>query len=386
LSRNKELRDKALSIDPIAYYESVTGHQLKKSGNHMVGFCPLHNNVKTPAFSIRISSGIFKCYSSGCFGEKGEDIIGFVMLYNNVDYPEALRILTGQSTTNKHKTAIRRPKPKKVESSKDDMFAVGAKMYAKASTTINHAYVTRKKISTGVLQMAGTKQLGNKIITPLVIGTKTIQWQIIYPEKVNGNDKRTYGAMPKVNDTHIGGIIKLGKTVNGLPLLLGEGFATCASAWQATGIPTICAVSSDNMKTIAPIIRKNYPDSVIGLLCDFDISGTGQNTCGHIIENVTDNNIISIMPDMVGDWNDVYIELGEHMTGILIKKGLYNREVEQSPCGQCLPDGMSKVFDGKSLECTNCGRCYNELPAGLNAGQINYSEQVKKAALVHLYG
>jgi DNA primase len=61
---------------------------LKKRGANYMGLCPFHNE-KTPSFSVSPSKGIFKCFGCG----KGGNVVNFVMEYEHLSYPEALRYL-----------------------------------------------------------------------------------------------------------------------------------------------------------------------------------------------------------------------------------------------------------------------------------------------------
>ncbi len=61
---------------------------LKRKGNNLWGLCPFHNE-KTPSFSVSPEKGIFKCFGCG----KGGNVISFVMEYERLAFPEALRLL-----------------------------------------------------------------------------------------------------------------------------------------------------------------------------------------------------------------------------------------------------------------------------------------------------
>ena len=66
--------------------------QLKKTGANYVGLCPFHNE-KTGSFSV---SGIKQMYY--CFGcGKGGNVISFVMEYENLDFPDAIRFLADRA-------------------------------------------------------------------------------------------------------------------------------------------------------------------------------------------------------------------------------------------------------------------------------------------------
>ena len=61
---------------------------LKKKGVNYQACCPFHNE-KTPSFVVSPSKGLFKCFGCG----KGGNAIMFVKEYENISYPEALKIV-----------------------------------------------------------------------------------------------------------------------------------------------------------------------------------------------------------------------------------------------------------------------------------------------------
>ncbi|MBR6018966.1 MAG: DNA primase [Lachnospiraceae bacterium] len=69
---------------------SVVGQYvtLKRAGSGYQGLCPFHSE-KTPSFHVTPSRQTYKCF--GC--QKGGNVFTFVMEYENVSFPEALRIL-----------------------------------------------------------------------------------------------------------------------------------------------------------------------------------------------------------------------------------------------------------------------------------------------------
>ena len=73
-----------------ARIEEVVGDfvTLKRRGSSYVACCPFHNE-KTPSFHVTPSKGIYKCFGCG----KAGSAVGFVMEYEHMAYPEALRYL-----------------------------------------------------------------------------------------------------------------------------------------------------------------------------------------------------------------------------------------------------------------------------------------------------
>ena len=73
-----------------ARVEEVVGDYvtLKRRGASLWACCPFHNE-KTPSFAVTPSKGIYKCFGCG----KSGSAVGFVMEYEHMTYPEALRYL-----------------------------------------------------------------------------------------------------------------------------------------------------------------------------------------------------------------------------------------------------------------------------------------------------
>jgi len=73
--------------------EIVSGYiPLKRAGASYKALCPFHEE-KSPSFIVTPQRQTFKCFGCG----KGGDAISFVMAHENVDYPEAIRILAEKS-------------------------------------------------------------------------------------------------------------------------------------------------------------------------------------------------------------------------------------------------------------------------------------------------
>ena len=79
----EEIKDRIDIVDFISDYV-----QLRKSGQNWKGLCPFHSE-KTPSFMVSPSKQIFHCFGCGA----GGDVIGFLVQYEHLPFPEALQVL-----------------------------------------------------------------------------------------------------------------------------------------------------------------------------------------------------------------------------------------------------------------------------------------------------
>src|SRR5580765_4761838 len=61
---------------------------LKRAGANFLALCPFHKE-KTPSFNVNPRLQIFRCF--GC--QKGGNVFSFVMAFENLEFPEAVRRL-----------------------------------------------------------------------------------------------------------------------------------------------------------------------------------------------------------------------------------------------------------------------------------------------------
>lgn len=64
--------------------------ELKRAGDLLRGFCPFHEDTKTPNFYIYPKTNSWFCFA-GC---GGGDSINFYMRLRNIDFKKAVRELT----------------------------------------------------------------------------------------------------------------------------------------------------------------------------------------------------------------------------------------------------------------------------------------------------
>ncbi len=83
----QEIKDRLNVADVLSSYI-----QLKKSGTNYKASCPFHNE-KSASLMVSPQKQIWHCFGCG----EGGDIFGFVMKFENVDFPEALKILADRA-------------------------------------------------------------------------------------------------------------------------------------------------------------------------------------------------------------------------------------------------------------------------------------------------
>ncbi|MFQ5952838.1 MAG: DNA primase [Candidatus Omnitrophota bacterium] len=80
-------------LDRTDIVEVVSGYiHLKKAGRNFKTNCPFHNE-KTPSFTVSPDKQIYHCFGCGA----GGNVIGFVMKYENMDFPEAVKMLAAKA-------------------------------------------------------------------------------------------------------------------------------------------------------------------------------------------------------------------------------------------------------------------------------------------------
>jgi DNA primase len=85
------MKQEILSKINIYDYIAQFVHLQQKGKDQYLGLCPFHNE-KTPSFSVSIEKKFFHCF--GC--KASGDLIKFVMLYDNVDYDQAMQKLANE--------------------------------------------------------------------------------------------------------------------------------------------------------------------------------------------------------------------------------------------------------------------------------------------------
>lgn len=122
-----------------------------------------------------------------------------------------------------------------------------------------HGYLQRKGVHPHGIRM----ESGDVLVVPLVDLDGTIHTlQRIYED---GTKRFLSGGAKAGHFTPIGGPLADAGTI-----LICEGWATGATAHEATGLPVVAAMDAGNLKRVAPILRDRYPSARLVILADND--------------------------------------------------------------------------------------------------------------------
>ncbi|HLW37512.1 MAG TPA: DNA primase [Candidatus Eremiobacteraceae bacterium] len=128
-------------VDLLAYVSQYV--TLRKRGREYLGLCPFHAE-RTPSFSLNAEKQVWHCH--GC--EAGGDLITFVRRYENVEFPDALRMLATRAGIElQESTDFKRHR-----SEKEAIYELNAlaKSYfgeALRTTAVARAYVERRGLA-----------------------------------------------------------------------------------------------------------------------------------------------------------------------------------------------------------------------------------------------
>lgn len=90
MSTTDEIKSRIDIVDLV----TETGVKLRHAGKNYTGFCPFHDNKRTPAFVVWPETGTWRCFGQ-C--NEGGDIFKFVMKREGLDFKEALNKLADRA-------------------------------------------------------------------------------------------------------------------------------------------------------------------------------------------------------------------------------------------------------------------------------------------------
>ena len=164
-----------------------------------------------------------------------------------------------------------------------------------------HAYLQRKGVRPHGIRLESEDVL----VVPLMDLDGTIHTlQRIYED---GTKRFLSGGAKAGHFTPIGGPLAGAATI-----LVCEGWATGATAHEATGLPVIAAMDAGNVKRVAPILRERFPTAGLVILADNDTKPGRVDNPGvtAAIAAARATGALVAIPPEPGDFNDLAVAQG----------------------------------------------------------------------------
>ena len=157
--------------------------QLKPAGANWKAPCPFHNE-KTPSFMVSRDKQIFHCFGCG----EGGDIFTFVQKIENIDFPEALKILAEKAGVKLKKID---PTLVSQKTKLMDICHLAAEFFHKALTSSKEGQISRDYIA--------KRKLSPQTLADFKIGYAPDSWDLL----LNLLRKKGY----KDNDIFLAGLV-----------------------------------------------------------------------------------------------------------------------------------------------------------------------------------
>ncbi len=178
---------------------------------------------------------------------------------------------------------------------------------------LEHEYLTNKKVKN-----YGLKQYQDLLVCPVY----STRGDIRSLQYISKNGEKRFAKNSEIK----GNIFLVGADINDISkldkIILAEGYATCASIFEATQIPVACVFSANFVMAVALQIRELSGARIIVAL-DNDESGVGEKKAQECVQAVPNSCVR--LPSERGDFNDLYLKHGsdkvrseimEHKLGI----------------------------------------------------------------------
>lgn len=196
-------------------------------------------------------------------------------------------------------------------------------IWDRAEKCVGHPYLKGKGVSPH-----GLRNLGKTLVIPIRDGEGKIQsLQFIDQD----GEKRFLAGGQKKNGYH-----SIGK-VAGKAILVSEGYATGATLFEATGLPTVVAFDSGNLPPVCRVIRDKFPQIPIMVCGDDDWMTPGNPGKSEATKAATDVEGLIAFPEFPNprpatatDFNDLASMEGIQVVARLIERALADRLPEGS--------------------------------------------------------
>jgi putative DNA primase/helicase len=184
----------------------------------------------------------------------------------------------------------------------------------------DHPYLQRKGVRTHGLRVGAD----GRLIVPIYKDGVLSSLEFI---DQNGDKKFLFGGAKK------GGSFIIGDPTNATTLLACEGYATGASLYEATSLPSVIAFDAGNLLPVAQDLRQQFPTATIVVCGDNDIRDDETPNVGLDAATAAANamNGVLVMPDLDGqkcDFNDLAQAQGHDAVKDAIAAALKREETQ----------------------------------------------------------
>lgn len=144
---------------------------LKRVGNRFQALCPLHNDKKTPSFSVSPDKQLFHCFGCGA----GGTAIHFIMAKENLDFMEAVKLLAERAgvPVPDYRSADERNRAAQIHEKKKRMYEMNAEA---ARFFFNSLIAPENKKALDYLR---GRKLSNAIIKSFGLGYAPDSWSAL---------------------------------------------------------------------------------------------------------------------------------------------------------------------------------------------------------------
>lgn len=191
-------------------------------------------------------------YITGSFGNRGDV---YTVEASNSDWSPAERAaeLEARKAADKAAEAERAKDALAAAEKADAMWQRGRD----ADQTARHEYLERKQVGAFGLRVAFKR---------LMVPLRDLQGKLHGLQYIDPDGSKLFGTgTVKEGHFHL-----IGEIQQGQPIAFGEGYATCATGYMATGWPVVTCFDAGNLEVVVGAWRKLYPDHQFVILADDD--------------------------------------------------------------------------------------------------------------------
>ncbi|HAQ60941.1 TPA: DNA primase [Candidatus Delongbacteria bacterium] len=170
-------REQIEKVQNTADIVDIIGERIdvKRAGSNYKARCPFHDE-KTPSFMISSSKQIFKCFGCGASG----DSIKFVMMYDNVSYPDAIRHIATKYGIEIVETYGDRVKDPSSDDKKELL-----RILNKNACDFFHENLIREygKENSGVIKYLNDRKIDREYADKFMLGYAQDDWQLLVSDQ-----------------------------------------------------------------------------------------------------------------------------------------------------------------------------------------------------------